>query len=154
MKILVTIDFSDITSQVLHYTRRFADAMQAEVVLLHIAEPHPDQIAYDYDPAAAYAIDPAEIRDNIAQRFHNEHQNLQRYATDLRDQGVECKALMIQGETVDTIQKEADKLQADFIIAGSHGKGLLGQILLGSTSKELIRQSRIPVMLVPAAESD
>ena len=152
MKILVTIDFSDITEAVLQQTRKLAEAMDAEVVLMHIADPHPDQVAYDFDPAATYAIDPAEIRDTIAQKFHQQHQSLQQHAEQLRGQGVNCKALMIQGEVVSTVLEEADKLAADFIIAGSHGKGMISQMLLGSTSRELVVQSLVPVLLVPATE--
>lgn len=152
MKILVTIDFSEISDTVLEQASRLASAMSAQVVLLHVAEPNPDHIAFDYDPAATYAIDPTEIRDNIAQRFHNEHKLLQDYANQLRARSLDCKALMVQGPTVEMILQEADKLGASFIIAGSHGKGVISQILLGSASKELIAKSRIPVMLIPASD--
>lgn len=150
MKILVAIDFSDITEKVLEQSRILAEAMTAEVCLLHVAEPNPDHITYDYDPAAMYAIDPSEIRDQIAQRFHKEHKTLQKYAEDFRSQGLNCKALMVQGETVEMILKGIEKLAIDFIVAGSHGKGVLSQILLGSTSKELIKKSSVPVYLIPA----
>ncbi len=154
MKILVTIDFSDITEQVLKQSRMLADSMQAEVILLHVAEPNPDHITYDYDPAAMYAIDPSEIRDQIAQRFHKEHKDLQKYAQQFRDQGLTCKALMVQGETVEMILNGVEKLSSNFIVAGSHGKGMISQILLGSTSEKLIKKSTVPVYLVPAEKTE
>ena len=150
MKFIVSIDFSDITPQVLKHSVSLAGAMSAEVILLHVAEPNPDHIAYDYDPAAITAIDPAEIRANIAQKFHKEHQTIQQYAEDFRQQGIQCKALMVQGLTVDMLLKEAEKLGADFIVAGSHGKGVISKILLGSTSTELIKKTKVPVYLVPS----
>ncbi len=149
MNILVAIDFSDITEQVLLQANKMARALSAEVILIHVAEPNPDHIAYDYDPAAMYAIDPAEIRDSIAKRFHEEHKKLQGYAEDLRGHGLECKALMVQGPTVDMLLKEAEELAVDFIICGTHGKGLISQVLLGSTSEVLIKHSPLPVFLVP-----
>ncbi len=150
MKIITALDFSDITQKVLQHTATLSTALNAEVYLIHVAEPHPDQIAYDYDPASISAIDPAEIRDSIAQRFHQEHQNLQQYAEQLRKQDITCTALMVQGETVELLIKECDRLGADFIMAGSHGKGMISQLLLGSTSEELLKKSNIPVYLVPA----
>jgi nucleotide-binding universal stress UspA family protein len=57
---------------------------------------------------------------------------------------------MIQGDTVDLLLQEAEKLEVDFIISGTHGKGLLSQILLGSTSEELLRKSPVPLHLVPS----
>ncbi len=154
MKILVAIDFSDITEKVLLQSRSLAKVMTAEICLLHVAEPNPDHITYDYDPAAMYTIDPSEIRDQIAQRFHKEHKQLQKYAEDFRDNGFNCKALMVQGETIDMILKGIDKLSIDFIVVGSHGKGVISQILLGSTSKELIKKTPVPVYLIPADKTD
>ena len=154
MKILVAIDFSEISEPLLLQVNKMASALSAEVFLLHVAEPNPDHIAYDYDPAAMYAIDPAEIRDAIAKRFHEEHKQLQAYAEDLRNHGLECKALMVQGPTVDMLLKEAEELAVDFIICGTHGKGMLSQVLLGSTSETLIKKSPLPVYLVPQPRSD
>ena len=149
MKILVTIDFSDITEKVLRESQSLAQAMSAEVCLLHVAEPNPDHITYDYDPAAMYAIDPSEIRDQIAQRFHKEHKLLQQYADEFRNSGLNCKALMVQGETVQMILNGIEKLGSDFVVAGSHGKGMISQILLGSSSEELVKKTSVPVYLIP-----
>ena len=150
MKLLTAIDFSDITPRLLQHTKVLAKALNAEIYLIHVAEPNPDHIAYDYDPAAVYSIDPAEVRDSIAKRFQHEHKTIQKYAEDLRSEDIRCTALMIQGEKVELLVKEANRLQVDFIIAGTHGKGLISQVLLGSTSEELIRESPVPVHLVPA----
>ncbi len=154
MKILVAIDFSDITEKVLLQSRTLAKVMAAEICLLHVAEPNPDHITYDYDPAAMYSIDPSDIRDQIAQRFHNEHKVLQQYANELRDDGLNCKALMVQGETVEMLLKGIEKLSIDFIVVGSHGKGMISQILLGSTSKELIQKTSVPVYLIPPDKAE
>ena len=153
MKFIVALDFSDITQKVLHQAHTMAQALNATVYFIHVAEPHPDQIAYDFDPASISAIDPAEIREHIAQRFHQEHQNLQHYAEQFRSDDISCTALMVQGETVDLLLNEAERLSVDFIIAGSHGKGMISQLLLGSTSEELLKKSAIPVYLVPADKS-
>lgn len=154
MKVLVAVDFSDITQKLLNNAAKLADAMQAEIILMHVAEPHPDQIAFDYDPAATYAIEPTEIRKNIAQRFHHEHQTLQQHADSLREQGINCKALMIQGPTIEVLLNEAEKLHVDFVMVGSHGKGVISKILLGSTSTELVKKSTLPVYIVPATEGE
>ncbi len=55
---------------------------------------------------------------------------------------------MIQGPNVKMLLNEVDKLGVDFMIVGSHGKGVISQILLGSTSKDLIKKSPVPIYLV------
>ena len=153
MKILIAFDFSDISDKLFHQAALLAENMSAELVLLHVAEPQSDFIAYDYDPVVPVMVNPVEIRDQTAHRLHREHKSLQQYADQLRDRSITCKALMVQGDTVDMILQQAQKMNADFIIAGSHGKGLLSQVFLGSISETLIQKSHIPVYLVPADKS-
>ena len=43
----------------------------------------------------------------------------------------------------------AEKLAADMIIIGSEHKGLWTQLIEGSTSKSLVGQSTVPVLVVP-----
>ncbi len=148
MKILVAIDFSEITVKVLEQCKILAKAMTSEIYLIHVAESESENIVYDYDLALMPSIDPSEIRNQLAQRFHKEHQTLQQYADELRKEDIDCKALMIQGPNVKMLLNEVDKLGVDFMIVGSHGKGVISQILLGSTSKDLIKKSPVPIYLV------
>lgn len=153
MKLVAAIDFSDITPRLLEQSTTLAKSLNAEIFLIHVAEPNPDHIAYDYDPATVYTVDSTEVRSSIAERFHQEHKTLQEYAENMREQGINCTALMIQGVTVELILREAERLEADFIIAGTHGKGLISQLLLGSISEQLIKQASIPIHLVPARKA-
>jgi nucleotide-binding universal stress UspA family protein len=45
---------------------------------------------------------------------------------------------------------EVDKLAVNFMVVGSHGKGMISQLLLGSISEELIKESPVPIYLVSA----
>ena len=50
---------------------------------------------------------------------------------------------------VESILKEADKVNAEMIITGSHGHGAVYDILVGSVSAGIIKYSKIPVLVVP-----
>lgn len=155
MKILVAVDFSDITEKVLEQCKILSKAMTAETYLIHVVKAGSEYTAYDYgynydSSVMISSIEPSEIRNQLAQQFHEEHKTLQQYANELRLEGIECTALMIQGPSVKMLLNEAEKLSVDFIVAGSHGKGVLSQILLGSTSKDLIKESPVPIYLVSA----
>jgi nucleotide-binding universal stress UspA family protein len=45
----------------------------------------------------------------------------------------------------------ADELDADLIVAGTHGRGVLGRILGGETVAKLVRGARRSVLVLPAA---
>jgi nucleotide-binding universal stress UspA family protein len=48
------------------------------------------------------------------------------------------------------ILAQADQLQADLIVVGSHGHGATYDLLVGSISSGVIRKSKVPVLVVPA----
>ena len=95
-------------------------------------------------------IDPKELRQEIASRFHHEHQHMLQFSQQLQTDGLDCVGLLVSGTSVvATIIKEAEKLAADMIIIGSEHKGLWTQLIEGSTSKSLVGQSTVPVLVVP-----
>jgi nucleotide-binding universal stress UspA family protein len=51
---------------------------------------------------------------------------------------------------VQTILEQAEKLDADVIVMGSHGRGKLFDLVVGSVSAGVMRKSPVPVLVVPA----
>jgi nucleotide-binding universal stress UspA family protein len=115
--------------------------MHANVFLLHVAAPEPDFVGYD-------AGSPA-LRDQIAHEHREEHRQLQAHAQALRDLGVDCTALLIRGSTADAILREAERLAADLIVMATHGHGAMFDLLVGSISHAVLRQGKVPVVMVP-----
>jgi nucleotide-binding universal stress UspA family protein len=143
--ILVPIDFSEVSKDVLVHAASLARAFGAELNLVHVAAPDPDFVGYE--------VGPQTVREDRAGQLRREHRDLQAAADDLREQGIETKALLIQGPTVETIVKEAKKLGADMIVLGSHGHGAMHRLLLGSVSEGVLRAAPCPLVIVPATQS-
>jgi len=141
MRLLVALDLSEPTELIVKKVEELAKEMSAQVWVLHNAEPGPDVLEFRADPQTA--------RDSLAEKFHREHRQIQEIAKRLRKEGLEATALLVHGPTVETILKEASDLDADMIIAGSHGRGAVYQLLVGSVSEGLLRKSRCPVLIVP-----
>lgn len=53
------------------------------------------------------------------------------------------------GDAVAMILEASDRLNADLIVVGSHGKGRLRYAFLGSVAEKLLRKSHRPVTVVP-----
>ena len=62
---------------------------------------------------------------------------------------IDATALLIRGPTVDTTLKEAERLDANLVIVGSHGRGAVFDLLVGSYSSGILRKSTVPVLVVP-----
>ena len=141
MRLLVPLDLSSATERVLATAIKLSRAMSAEVWLLHVAAPEPDFVGYGAGSAS--------VRDQVAHEHRDDHRTLQAHAQALRDLGVNCTALLVQGPTAATIQREATRLGADLLIMATHGHGAVFDLLVGSISHDMLRQSTLPVMMVP-----
>lgn len=144
MKLLVAVDFSDPTDRILRVARRLAKSLDASVWVVHAAEPEPDFVGYDAGPEV--------VRGQVARELREEHRRLQDYTDQLRDAGVDAKAILAQGPTVETLLEMAEKQEADLIVVGSHGRGMVAEMILGSVSQGLIRDGRWPVTVVPVGK--
>jgi len=68
-----------------------------------------------------------------------------------RREGVPVTFLVWEGEPGDSILEAARAEHADMVILGSHGRGPIGRLLLGSVSQHVVRHAGIPVVVVPGS---
>jgi nucleotide-binding universal stress UspA family protein len=145
MRLLVPLDLSDATPKVLGMARRMGLAAHASVWLLHVAGPEPAFVGY--------APGPDVVRDQVAEEYRQQHRDVQAHAEELRAAGVDATALLIQGATAGCILAEAERLEADLIVMGTHGRGAVYDLMVGSVSTAVLRGSRIPVLFIPVGKS-
>ena len=145
MNILVAVDLSPASEKVVEAAGRVAKLTGAKVYILHTAEPEPDFVGYDAGPEV--------VRTQVANEFRREHREVQALAEKLRNDGLDATALLIQGSTVVTTLKEADNLDAELIVVGTHGHGAVYDVLIGSYSAGIIRKSERPVLVVPIRDT-
>jgi nucleotide-binding universal stress UspA family protein len=141
MDILVPLDFSEVTLEVIDQASLLARSLDAKLWLIHVATPEPEFIGYETGPQT--------VRDRVALELRQEHRSTQQVAEKLRRSGLDVTALCPQGATVRTILQEAEKLDADLIVMGSHGRGALHRALLGSVSEGVLHKATCPVMIIP-----
>ena len=141
MKLLVAVDLSESTQTIVEKVEEINKEYPSKVWILHNAEPEPDILEFKVDPLAA--------RETLAKKFHNEHRQIQEIANRLRKAGLDATALLVHGATVETILKEASDLDVDMIVVGTHGRGAMYQLLVGSVSEGILHKSRYPVLVIP-----
>ncbi len=143
--ILVPVDFSDITETLVDKARELGSALKASICLLHI-EPEEPELA-SYKPGPEYA------REDMPQKRAEFYRHLNDYKDRLRAQGIDAKAVLLQGDTVDKILQEARQFKAELIMLGSHGNSALHDLLLGSVSEGVLHQAPCPVMVIHSRSS-
>ncbi|MDX1477686.1 MAG: universal stress protein [Saprospiraceae bacterium] len=142
--ILALVDFSDVTPRLVDKAGELAALYRAKCWLIHVTAPDPDFIGY--------GVGPQHERDHRAEELREEHRQLQVLKQDLEAKGVTCDALLIQGDLPHTVMEEADKLKADLIVLGSHGRSMLYELLVGSVCEYLLKHSTVPLIVVPSRQ--
>ena len=65
----------------------------------------------------------------------------------LRSAGYKADAQVVEGEPDKVIGKQADDGEADMLVMGAYGHSRIRTLIIGSTTTEMIRSVKIPVML-------
>ena len=145
MKVLAALDLARTTPDVLREARLWARRLSAELILIHVAEPDPDFIGYGAGPES--------VRLAVAHKFTRAHQRIEALSVELRKEGLDATALLLQGATAETILREADRLSADVVLMGTRARGAVRELFVGSVSKEVLRRSTRPVLLIPPRDA-
>jgi len=140
-KILVPVDFSDITTEVLDHAIHLASEDSGYITVLHVAPPNPIYPGPDSEPVM--------IQNYVNEELEREIVELNAITEHIHKQGIEADSVLLQGSIIDTIIEEAKELHADMIVMGKESHGLLYRTLLGTTSEGVIRRARVPVLIIP-----
>jgi nucleotide-binding universal stress UspA family protein len=140
-RILVAVDFSDVTPELVRVAGELARALGAELFLVHVEPADPQFVGYEAGPQ--------NVRDAVAERLRRQHRDLQTLAEGLRARGARATPLLVQGYAVDKLCEEAGRLGAQLIVMGTHGHGRVHRLLLGSVGEGVLRRATCPVMFVP-----
>lgn len=138
-RILVPTDFSVCSDAALKYGRALSEVFGATLHLLHVVQDPYTQ------PWAAEAF-PTPLGEMLVQW---EDQARQRLAT-LLPEGDRAGATIatIVGSPFYEIVRYATEQQIDLIVIGTHGRGPLGHMLLGSVAEKVVRKAPCPVLTV------
>ncbi|RUM58618.1 MAG: hypothetical protein DSY60_01405 [Persephonella sp.] len=144
-KILVGIDFSNITESVINSALFFGKIFNSEVCLLHVIEP--PIIAIYEDPFLS--IDNKEVvielEELLVEKFKKE---LEKFKIRFDEAGVKTTVAVEVGNIVDTILDYAETNSFDLITVGSHSEGLLERLILGSITERVLNKTKISTLVV------
>ncbi len=140
-KILIGIDFESGTTELTEYACSLALAFNARLRLLYVAAPDPDFVGYEPGPQS--------VRDSRARQLRTKHVHLQKMADRLCSYGVRTDSLLVQGETATKFLEQARRWDADAVVLGNKGHGLLRKTLRGSVSEGVLKEAQCTVILVP-----
>jgi nucleotide-binding universal stress UspA family protein len=162
-RILVPIDFSGVTPRVIDLARQLAKALDAEIHLVHVKElsAAAAQGTLGYGLAgmpelAPMSGVPVTVFDPMRQPIpedEGQKSKLAQWQKEITQDGIKVSLHEPTGAVAEEILNQADVLNADLIVMGTHGHGAMYNLLVGSATKGVLKHSARPVLLVPGRRS-
>jgi len=148
-KILFPTDFSNSAGNALRYVKKLKEAGTEEVFLLHVIDDYHLEIMTS--PCEWKDEDPDKCVKEIEERLRRKAmENLEEIA--LTEIPVKVETIVRRGKPYKEILGTAEVEQVSLIVMGSHGRGKIKEMLLGSVAENVVRHSRVPVLIVKCME--
>lgn len=153
-KILIGIDDSKYAEYAASYGFDIAHTFNAHVGLVHIVEPAliPETSTDTIMGLPMQNVDVNEMNLLDLQKDHSENiiqRTINKYAGDLQ-----VTHFNEFGATADGILSCSREFKADLIVIGTHSRTGIDRLLMGSVAESVVRNSEVPVLVVPLMETE
>ena len=139
-RIVVGVDGSEPSAAAVKWAVRLAKALGSQVIAVYAV----DIPAYFPEPYGLPVQFDTEWRAAVKDEFEN------KWCKPLKVAGIRYRTVMEDGRAASVINDVAERENADMVVVGRHGRGGVAELLLGSTSHELVLHSKHPVLVISA----
>jgi nucleotide-binding universal stress UspA family protein len=139
-KILVATDFNELAAAALRFASTLARRARAEIVVLY---------ADTFEPPPEFTSAQIEsVAQSIERSRRRAKEELERHAARNIPPGIRWSTIVADGTPASAILRFAGQQQVDLIAMGTHGRGGLQRLIVGSVADHVIRHAHIPVLTV------
>jgi len=143
--ILVATDFSEASAAALVYARELAHAFKSALHVLHVT----DNVIAGAIGVEGYTTDWPALQHEVDDAARKQ---LDRIVTEEDRQTLAAKTIVTTSNSpAEAITSYANDAQVDLIIVGTHGRGGMTHLLMGSVAERVVRTARCPVLTVRQA---
>jgi nucleotide-binding universal stress UspA family protein len=145
-RILVPTDFSEPAGAALAWATTLAREFDSRLYLLHVV---PEPYAYPWGTE----LSTLPLNDILAQSEDAARQRLGELAAETKLPAGQVITTAVVGTPVDQVLALIKDEKIDLVVLGTHGRGLVGHLLLGSVAERVVRRSPVPVLTVHGPEA-
>ena len=143
--VLFPTDFSDVSLKARNYVKKLKEAGTEKVILLTVID--------NYTLDDALEICEYKNPDNFEECIKNlEESTIEKHKEKLArigdDIGIPYEVVVKTGKPFKEIIETAKEYDAKLIVMGSHGRGEIEELLIGSVTENVIRHTNLPVLVV------
>ena len=138
--ILVPIDFSKTSEYASKIAAKIAKKTDATIYLIHLIEVPKGVI--DMAASSKFSIPESMLY------LRKIREKILHFKSNIFNDSIKVKYFIKLNNPFEGIQKYADKIDADLIIMGSKGHSELEEMIIGSNTEKVVRNSKRPVIVV------
>ena len=142
--ILLATDFSDASEAALGYAKSLAEAFGASLHVLHVLE---DLAAHAWTTEVYVAALPG-VHEEMERQAR---ERIEALLTPEERERYRASLVLRSGSPFVEIVRYAREEHADLIVLGTHGRGAIAHMLLGSVAERVVRKAHCPVLTVRQA---
>ena len=139
-KVLIALDYDKSSRKIATQGFDLALAMHAEIILLHVISDEP-VIYSDYSYLHELEFNHKIDIEGLTQNYLNHTKTKQNDET--------IKSIVEKGDISTIILETSKKFKVDVIVMGSHSRKWMANMILGSKAKEVLKETQIPLFIVP-----
>ncbi len=155
--ILYATDLGDHMRPVFRFALEIAKKHGAKITMLHVAAPLSSEVRFALNAYMPELGTKAAIQDGMAKALEKMHKRLDEFCQEeLKQSPEDCELIetvrVVSGRPAETITRQAQELNTDLIVVGTHTDPSFGAELLGSTARKVTQLSKTPVLVVPVKQ--
>lgn len=149
--ILLPIDGSEASKRASEHAINISNISGGDIIILFVLEPFIPRLpilptATEPSPDDDYYIEVKEEGQHIIKSFKK---NLEQQCKD-RCENIRFKTLIKEGKSHVEILNTIDEKNIDLVVMGASGRhSTLDRLTLGSVTERVIREARVPVLVIP-----
>jgi nucleotide-binding universal stress UspA family protein len=139
-RMLVPFDFSEPSSRALNYAKVMAERFDATVEILYVV-----RNPYLTDATGLPVPLPPRVLDNL---IADAQSGLDKLLSSSDRERFKARTIVKVGDARSEIVAYAQAEQVDLIVMGTHGRGGMAHLMLGSVAERIVRSAPCPVLTV------
>ena len=148
-RILAPTDFSRFSGFALEWAANLAEALQSELIILHVIPEEEGKIIEEVIGEGAAVRIPMGIRQNVVEERRKKFQ--QQFDIVLPPQmkkSLRVEEILRIGVPFLEIIKIAKEKDVDLVVMGTHGRTGLAHVLIGSVAEKVVHYAHCPVLTI------
>ena len=143
-KIMVAVDFSDYSPQIVDYAGRLAEDLGAELIFVNVI----NQRDVDMVKQVAMYTDKISVESYVESLKQERSENMQKLIEEKNCSRIPSRFIIETGTPFEELSRIAEAQTVDLVVMGTKGRGNIAGILYGSQAEKMFRHCPVPLLSI------